>query len=333
MESDAGVGGERRRGERLEEVTKSDSEEEEMDPLAEVCYLDPEADAEGIREWELDFCSRPILDARGKKVWELVVCDATLSLQFTRFFPNTSINSVTLRDALASVATSLGVPLPDRARFFRSQMQTIISRACNELGVKAVPSRRCVSLLLWLEERYETVYSRHPGFQSGTKPLLTLDNPFPTSLPENLFGDKWAFVQLPFSAVREEVESLERRYAFGAGLDLDLLGFELDENTLIPGVAVESSRAKPLAAWMNGLEICSMEVDTGRANLILSAGVSTRYVYAGYQKSAATTQEAEAWEAAKKACGGLHFLAIQENLNSDGCVGFWLLLDLPPPPV
>lgn len=182
-----------------EEVTKSDSEEEEMDPLAEVCYLDPEADAEGIREWELDFCSRPILDARGKKVWELVVCDATLSLQFTRFFPNTSINSVTLRDALASVATSLGVPLPDRARFFRSQMQTIISRACNELGVKAVPSRRCVSLLLWLEERYETVYSRHPGFQSGTKPLLTLDNPFPTSLPENLFGDKWAFVQLPFS--------------------------------------------------------------------------------------------------------------------------------------
>uniref|UniRef100_J3LEN5 PI-PLC Y-box domain-containing protein n=1 Tax=Oryza brachyantha TaxID=4533 RepID=J3LEN5_ORYBR len=327
-----------------EEGPKSDAEEyeegeeeedgsEEVDPLAGVCCRAPEAEAEGIREWELDFCSRPILDARGKKVWELVVCDATLSLQFTRFFPNTSINSVTLRDALASVASSLGVPLPDRARFFRSQMQTIITRACNELGVKAVPSRRCVSLLLWLEERYETVYSRHPGFQTGTKPLLTLDNPFPTSLPENLFGDKWAFVQLPFSAVREEVESLERRYAFGAGLDLDLLGFELDENTLIPGVAVESSRAKPLAAWMNGLELCSMEVDTGRANLILSAGVSTRYVYAGYQKSAATTQEAEAWEAAKKACGGLHFLAIQENLNSDGCVGFWLLLDLPPPPV
>jgi hypothetical protein len=49
------------------------------------------------------------------------------------------------------------------------------------------------------------------------------------------------------AAVREEVESLERRYAFGAGLDLDLLGFELDDSTLVPGVAVESSRAKPLA--------------------------------------------------------------------------------------
>jgi hypothetical protein len=88
-----------------------------------------------------------------------------------------------------------------------------------------------------------------------------------------------------------------------------------------------------ISAWMNGLEVCALEVDTGRAILILAAGVSTRYVYAGYQKSPAATQEAEAWEAAKKACGGLHFLAVQENLNSNGCVGFWLLLDLPPPPV
>ncbi|KAJ1279928.1 hypothetical protein BS78_04G192800 [Paspalum vaginatum] len=316
-----------------EEEAEPENEEEDVDPQAEVCYLDPDADPESIREWELDFCSRPILDARGKKVWELVVCDATLSLQFTRYFPNNAINSVTLRDALASVPEALDVPLPDRVRFFRSQMQTIITRACGELGVKAVPSRRCVSLLLWLEERYEAVYSRHPGFQAGTRPLLALDNPFPTTLPDNLVGDKWAFVQLPFSAVREEVESLKRRYAFGAGLDLDLLGFEIDDSTLVPGVAVESSRAKPLAAWMNGLEICAMEADTGRGSLILSAGVSTRYVYSGYQKTPAATQEAEAWEAAKKACGGLHFLAIQENLNSDGCVGFWLLLDLPPPPV
>jgi hypothetical protein len=58
---------------------------------------------------------------------------------------------------------------------------------------------QCLSLLLWLEERYETVYKRHPGFQKGSKPLLALDNPFPMELPENLFGEKWAFVQLPFS--------------------------------------------------------------------------------------------------------------------------------------
>lgn len=40
---------------------------------------------------------------------------------------------------------------------------------------------------------------------------------------------------------------METRFAFGASLDLDLLGIEVDDETLIPGLAVASSRAKPLA--------------------------------------------------------------------------------------
>lgn len=308
-------------------------DDEEDDPTSELSYLDSDTDPLSITEWELDFCSRPILDIRGKKIWELVVCDTSLSLQYTKYFPNNVINSITLKDAIVSISEDFGVPMPEKVRFFRSQMQTIITKACRELGIKPVPSKRCLSLLLWLEERYETIYMRHPGFQKGSKPLLTLDNPFPMELPENLVGEKWAFVQLPFSAVREEILSMDKRFVFGAGLDLDLLGIEVDDKTLIPGLAVASSRAKPLAAWMNGLEVCSVEADTARACLILSVGISTRYVYATYKKTPITTSEAEAWEEAKKACGGLHFLAIQEDLDSDDCVGFWLLLDLPPPPV
>ncbi|KAG8391233.1 hypothetical protein BUALT_Bualt01G0166600 [Buddleja alternifolia] len=307
--------------------------EEDDDPTAELSYFDPETDPQSITEWEVDFCSRPILDIRGKKIWELVVCDNSLSLQYTKYFPNNVINSITLKNAIVSICDELGVPLPEKIRFFRSQMQTIITRACNELGIKPIPSKRCLSLVLWLEERYETVYTRHPGFQKGSKPLLSLDNPFPMELPENLYGEKWAFVQLPFSAVREEVSSLQTRFSFGASLDLDLLGIEVGEKTLIPGLAVSSSRAKPLAAWMNGLEVCTIEADTARACITLSVGISTRYIYARYKQTPVTTSEAEAWEASKKACGGLHFLAIQDDLDSDDCVGFWLLLDLPPPPV
>ncbi|GAB2260905.1 hypothetical protein Droror1_Dr00011760 [Drosera rotundifolia] len=212
-------------------------------------------------------------------------------------------------------------------------MQTIITKACKELSIKPIPSKRCVSLLLWLEERYETLYTRHPGFQKGSKPFLALDDPFPRALPENLFGDRWAFVQLPYSAVREEISSFNEKFAFGASLDLDLLGLEIDDNTLIPGLAVESSRAMPLAAWMNGLEVCTVETDTARGRLLLSVGISIRYTYATYQKTPVATQEAEAWEAAKKASRGLHFLAIQEDLDGEDCIGYWLLLDLPPPPV
>lgn len=94
-------------------------EEEDDDPTAELVYLDPEIDPESLSEWELDFCSRPILDIRGKKLWELLVCDDSLSLQYTKYFPNNLINSITLKDALLSISNDLGIPLPDKIRFFR----------------------------------------------------------------------------------------------------------------------------------------------------------------------------------------------------------------------
>lgn len=100
--------------------TEEATEDELLDdPTAELRYLDPEADPESITEWELDFCSRPILDIRGKKIWELVVCDNSLSLQYTKYFPNNVINSVTLKDAIESVCDELDVPLPEKIRFFR----------------------------------------------------------------------------------------------------------------------------------------------------------------------------------------------------------------------
>jgi len=94
-------------------------EEEKEDPTAETCYLDPEADADTILSWELDFCSRPILDARGKKLWELVVCDKSLSLQYTKYFPNNVINSITLKDSIVAICDDLDLPVPRNIRFFR----------------------------------------------------------------------------------------------------------------------------------------------------------------------------------------------------------------------
>lgn len=96
-----------------------EDEEVDDDPTSELSYLDPETDPESIREWEVDFCSRPILDIRGKKTWELVVCDVSLSLQYTKYFPNNVINSVTLKNAIVSICDELGLPLPEKIRFFR----------------------------------------------------------------------------------------------------------------------------------------------------------------------------------------------------------------------
>ncbi|KAL9255841.1 TAB2 homolog, chloroplastic-like protein [Drosera capensis] len=243
-----------------------------------------------------------------------------LVMMYTKYFPNNVINSITLKEAIASISDQLGVPLPVSIRYFRSQMQTIITKACKELSIKPIPSKRCVS--------YETIYTRHPGFQKGSKPFLSLDYPFPRALPENLF------------AIREEISSVNEKFSFGASLDLDLLGLEIDYNTLIPGLAMKSSRAMPLAGMFcisfsldEWLEVCTVETDTARGRLLLSVGISTRYTYATYQKTPVATQEAKAWEAAKNASRRLHFLAIQEDLDGEDCIGYWLLLDLPPPPL
>lgn len=107
-------------------ISSTLEEEEEDDPTAELVYLDPEIDPQSISEWELDFCSRPILDIRGKKLWELLVCDNSLSLQYTKYFPNNVINSITLKDALVSICDDLGLPLPDKIRFFRSLLYSNI---------------------------------------------------------------------------------------------------------------------------------------------------------------------------------------------------------------
>lgn len=288
----------------------------------------PGTDLNSIRDWELDFCSRPILDSRGKRVWELLICDRRRNLRFSKFYPNNVINSLTLKDALLSVI-QLGLPKPEKIRFFRSQMQNIVSKACTELDIQAVPSRRCISLIRWLDERYDSVYRQHPGFQENAVSLLQLEQAFPAELPDNLRGEQWAFVQLPISGVNEETAAVEQGNSFGNVFPLDVLGLDLPANAIIPGVAVASPRATPLAAWTNALELACLSVDKQKKCLVLATGVSDQWVYAYYRKSRQSDQEAEAWEVSKRACGGLHFLAVQKSLDSDVCTGFWLLYDGP----
>eukprot|EP00475_Leptophrys_vorax_P019964 TRINITY_DN2733_c0_g1_i1.p3 TRINITY_DN2733_c0_g1~~TRINITY_DN2733_c0_g1_i1.p3 ORF type:complete len:123 (-),score=4.50 TRINITY_DN2733_c0_g1_i1:318-686(-) len=119
---------------------------------------------------------------------------------------------------------------------------------------------------------------------------------------------------------------------FGSVLDVAAVGVAaLPPDTMVPGVAVASSRATPLAAWTSALELASLRIDPSKACLVLSTGVSDTWRYAFYRRSAAADGEARAWEEAKRACGGLHFLAVQKDLEEEECTGFWLLQDADPP--
>jgi len=243
------------------------------------------------------------------------------------------IPSLQLKRALEEVLAQQGAVRPEKVRFFRGQMQTIISRALTELGIAPVPSRRCFTLISWLEERLDSVYTKHPGYTDKAATLFTLDLGAPEELPDALRGESWSFVQLPLGALRGELTAVAAGKAFGSSVDVAQLGLDVNDDTLVPGVAVYSRRANPMAGWTNGLELASVTADTDRAFLILETGVNQRWRYAAYRRTLETTAEAQAWEEAKKAVDGLHFLAVMESEDAEDCAGLWLLLDKKPPTV
>jgi len=55
--------------------------------------------------------------------------------------------SLQLKKALEAVLAQPGARKPTTARFFRGQMQTIISRALSDVGITPMPSRRCFTLM------------------------------------------------------------------------------------------------------------------------------------------------------------------------------------------
>jgi len=274
-------------------------------------------------DWQLDFCSRPMKDERGKKMWELLICDEKRSFEHAEYFPNNRINSVELAKAIERVVAAQGAR-PRRFKFFRSQMQTIISRACTEVGIDPLPSRRCQTLTKWLDWRIDNVYKQHPGYDGQTAPMMGFEMSSARPLPDALRGESWAFVALPLVAVREEAMSVSSGRVFGDLLELDP---NLPDDTLIPGIAVYTRRAAALAGWTKGLELGGISVDLEMSTIILDTGVADSWQYARFRKTKELNQEAKEWEQVKAAVGGLHFLAIQTDEDAESTDGFWLLQD------
>ena len=303
-------------------------------PRRDIVVAAAEAAAETAKStvYELDFCSRPILDERGKKVWELLVTDSNGSFTHSKYFPNNKINSTELKNAMAELLASRN-ERPEKVLFFRNQMQTIITRALNDLEIEPVPSRRCFRLMALLEDRLENVYKKDPNYSEKAATLFVYEMGAPEDLPDALRGESWSFVQLPLGSLRGELEEVVKGNAFGSVLDLGSVGLDVNDETLIPGVAIYSRRAAPLAAWTNGLELAAVVADTERAFLVLETGVNDRWKYGAYRRTQETTEEAFAWETAKQEIGGLHFLTVMTDEDADDVAGLWLLCDKRPPNV
>ncbi|MBN3938430.1 MAG: Tab2/Atab2 family RNA-binding protein [Nostoc sp.] len=280
--------------------------------------------------WEIDFYSRPILDANQKKVWEVLVCESPLDIgtkidslfRYAQYCPSTQVNSGWLRTALQEAINQAG-KAPIKIRFFRRQMNNMITKACQDLGIPAQPSRRTLVLNQWLEQRMEEVYPQEAGYQGGTNPSVRLEKPLPQRLPDALEGQQWVFVTLDGA---DFADMPEWEIGFGEAFPLELA--KVSPEARIPGILIFSSRALPLAGWMSGLELAFLRLDTSEeARLLLETGVTESWIVANIKKTQILA-EAKGFEAAKQKANGVHFLGIQSDPKAQSFAGFWLLQEV-----
>jgi hypothetical protein len=276
--------------------------------------------------WELDFYSRPVLDENQKKLWEVLICQSSLDIKtqpddlfrYAELCPNSEVNSIWLKGAIER-AIAASQQNPDRIRFFRRQMNNMISRACEEAGVKSALSRRTLMLNQWLDERMRDVYPKMDNYQEGSNPSVAMPSSPAQVLPDALMGDRWAFVTLPAG---DFADMSDWAIDFGEAFSLDLFGLAPD--TPIPGLIIYSARSLPLSAWMSGLELAYVEYREAAAQLVLETGGIDAWILANLTTAPLKT-EAQNFEAAKAKANQIHFLAVQSNPESESFAGLWLM--------
>lgn len=281
--------------------------------------------------WELDFYSRPILDENQKKVWEMLVCESPQDVRtqtdslfrFAKYCPSNQVNSGWLRLAIQEAIEKAG-EAPIKIRFFRRQMNNMITKACQDLGMPALPSRRTLILNQWIQQRMAEVYPQEPGYQGGTNPSVRLESPLPQRLPDALEGQQWVFVSL---TAGDLAEMPEWEIAFGEAFPLEFV--QLSPETRIPGILIFSpTRALPLAGWMSGLELAYLRLDSQQGDrLILETGATESWILANL-RNPQLLAEAKGFEEAKQQAKGVHFIGVQSDPQAESFAGFWLLQEV-----
>jgi RNA-binding protein Tab2/Atab2 len=279
--------------------------------------------------WEIDFYSRPILDDQQKKVWELLICESPTDtrqsgaelFRHAQNCPSDRVNSTWLSAALQEAIGQHEAP--QRIRFFRRQMNNMILKACKDIGIPAVPSRRTIAIQSWIEQREREIYSQDPTYQGTAGPLVQMLQDPPQPLPDAILGNKWAFVNL---AAQELADMPDWSIGFSDAFPLEMAGVAAD--CQIPGLLIFSDRAMPIAGWISGLELAFLRYSLApQSQVLLETGASDSWVLANITPASQQSVGAEAanFEQMKKKANGVHFLAVQSDPNAEDFAGFWLL--------
>ena len=281
-------------------------------------------------DWEIDFYSRPILEKNGKKRWELII-SSTKSFESPEIFywnkicPADKVNSLWLTSALKEAiidAEVKGWRKPEKVRFWRSSMKSIIKKSLETLELEALISRRTYTLFERLNYLENDIYPKDKGFVKGVlAPNFTaqIANE-PQPLPEAVRGESLTFSEI---SIRDLRTAQSWPIEFG-----DIFPVEecINDDHLIPGLRLFSKdRAVALAAWFSSLEPVKLIIDKDR--LILEALENDKWLVTDLPSNEAQELN-QKFISSKSNSFGYQFISIQSTPYIEKFEGFWMLKDI-----
>ena len=283
-----------------------------------------------ISDWELDFYSRPIIEKNGKKRWELIISstknfNSPDNFYWNKICPANNVNSIWLTNALKEallVAESKGWQRPEKVRFWRSSMKSIIKKSLENLELEALVSRRTYSLFERINSLENDIYPKEKGYVKGVlAPTFTsqIANE-PKPLPEAVRGESLAFSEISVGELRSaQYWPIE----FG---DIFPLEESIHDDYLIPGLRLFSeNRATALAAWFSSLEPVKLSIDKNR--LILEALEDDKWLVTDLPPIEAKKLD-QKFISSKSSTLGYQFISIQSSPYIEKFAGFWILKDI-----
>ena len=281
-------------------------------------------------DWEIDFYSRPIIEKNGKKRWELVI-SSTKSFESPEIFywnkicPADKVNSLWLTSALKEAiieAELKGWRKPEKVRFWRSSMKSIIKKSLETLNLEALVSRRTYTLFERLNYLENDIYPKDKGFVKGVlAPNFTaqIANE-PKPLPEAVRGESLTFSEISIKDLRA---AQSWPIEFG---DIFPVEEHIKDDHLIPGLRLFSNdRAIALAAWFSSLEPVKLLIDKDR--LILEALEDDKWLVTDLPSNEAQEIH-QKFITSKSNSSGYQFISIQSTPYIEKFAGFWMLKDV-----
>ena len=281
-------------------------------------------------DWEIDFYSRPIIEKNGKKRWELII-SSTKSFESPEIFywnkicPADKVNSLWLTSALKEAiieAELKGWRKPEKVRFWRSSMKSIIKKSLETLKLEALVSRRTYTLFERLNYFENDIYPKEKGFVKGVlAPNFTaqIANE-PKPLPEAVRGESLTFSEI---SIRDLRTAQSWPIEFG---DIFPVEEHIKDDHLIPGLRLFSEdRAIALAAWFSSLEPVKLLIDKDR--LILEALEDDKWLVTDLPSNKAQEIH-QKFITSKSNSSGYQFISIQSTPYIEKFAGFWMLKDV-----